>query len=146
MGGTPEYCHIESLGCLSLVKVLLWQSLTWTFNYSSCMTLLWVVKNKALCQAELPCCHNYFDGLEQDCSNSSVLTMELPQSCTKPLISCSTNSYFKPSVGNVSHTRTWKKYWLKFKLKVISSEKYYTIKQVVCCPQRWSARHPTKGW
>ena len=28
----------------------------------------------------------YFDGLVQDCSNSSALAMELPQSCTKPSI------------------------------------------------------------
>ena len=28
--------------------------------------------------------HNYIDGLVQDCSNSSVLAMELLQSCTKP--------------------------------------------------------------
>ena len=27
----------------------------------------------------------YFDGLAQDCSNSSALAMELLQSCTKPL-------------------------------------------------------------
>ena len=30
---------------------------------------------------------HYFDGLEQDCSNSSALVMELLQSCTKPAIS-----------------------------------------------------------
>ena len=30
-------------------------------------------------------CLQYIDGLEQDCSNSSVLAMELLQSCTKPL-------------------------------------------------------------
>ena len=29
----------------------------------------------------------YTDGLVQDCSNSSVLAMELLQSCTQPLIS-----------------------------------------------------------
>ena len=29
---------------------------------------------------------SYSDGLVQDCSNSSVLAMELLQSCTKPLI------------------------------------------------------------
>ena len=29
---------------------------------------------------------NNFDGLAQDCSNSSALAMELPQSCTKPSI------------------------------------------------------------
>ena len=29
----------------------------------------------------------YVDGLVQDCSNSSVLAMELLQYCTKPLIS-----------------------------------------------------------
>ena len=28
----------------------------------------------------------YIDGLVQDCSNSSVLAMELLQSCTKPSI------------------------------------------------------------
>ena len=28
----------------------------------------------------------YIDGLVQDCSNSSALAMELPQSCTKPSI------------------------------------------------------------
>ena len=28
----------------------------------------------------------YVDGLAQDCSNSSALTMELLQSCAKPLI------------------------------------------------------------
>ena len=31
-------------------------------------------------------CNNYIDGLEQDCSNSSVLAMELLQSFTKPSI------------------------------------------------------------
>ena len=35
------------------------------------------------------CCH--FHGLVQDCSNSSVLAMELLQSCTKPSI-CSSSS------------------------------------------------------
>ena len=30
--------------------------------------------------------NDYFDGLVQDCSNSSVLAMELLQSCAKPLI------------------------------------------------------------
>ena len=34
-----------------------------------------------------------FDGLEQDCSNSSVLAMELLQSCTKPSTSCDTMAY-----------------------------------------------------
>ena len=28
----------------------------------------------------------HIDGLVQDCGNSSALAMELPQSCTKPLI------------------------------------------------------------
>ena len=31
-------------------------------------------------------CIAYIDGLVQDCSNSSVLAMELLQSCTKPSI------------------------------------------------------------
>ena len=31
-------------------------------------------------------CHQYINGLVQDCSNSSALAMELLQSCTKPLI------------------------------------------------------------
>ena len=30
--------------------------------------------------------HCYFDGLEQDCSNSIALAMELLQSCPKPTI------------------------------------------------------------
>ena len=30
--------------------------------------------------------HQHFNGLVQDCSNSSVLAMELPQSCAKPSI------------------------------------------------------------
>ena len=41
----------------------------------------------------------YIDGLVQDCSNSSALAIELPQSCTKPSIStgfsknhCDTNN------------------------------------------------------
>ena len=33
----------------------------------------------------------YIDGIVQDCSNSSVLAMELPQSCTKPSIYFSSN-------------------------------------------------------
>ena len=36
----------------------------------------------------------YIDGLVQDCSNSSALAMELPQSCTKPLISCNSVQYW----------------------------------------------------
>ena len=38
--------------------------------------------------------HAHFDGLVQDCSNSSALTMELLQSCTKPSICTATLSVY----------------------------------------------------
>ena len=45
--------------------------------------------NRSVCTYFLDMCTNrvnHFDGLVQDCSNSSALAMELLQSCTKPSI------------------------------------------------------------
>ena len=49
------------------------------------LCLWWVQSLIYVKPASLQCCVQYHvDGLVQDCSNSSVLTMELLQSCTKP--------------------------------------------------------------
>ena len=49
----------------------------------------------------------YFDGLVQDCSNSSELAMGLLQSCTKPPIyfffTFSRPTFFRPEVGKLFH-------------------------------------------
>ena len=48
----------------------------WWHGYSHMITCLWITAYIELSQ---------IDGLVQDCSNSSVLAMEVLQSCTKPL-------------------------------------------------------------
>ena len=45
--------------------------------------------------------HGHFDDLMQDCSNSSVLAMELLQSCTKPSIWHSSNQTKHKDTANI---------------------------------------------
>ena len=47
----------------------------------------------------------HIEGLAQDCSNSSALAMELPQSCTKPSIYASTNGAIIGSDNGFSKAR-----------------------------------------
>ena len=48
-------------------------------------------------------CNDNFDGLMQDCSNSSALAMELLQSCTKASKCFMLNpSHAHPEIGNVA--------------------------------------------
>ena len=79
---------------------------------------------------------NVINGLEQDCNNSSVLAMELLQSCTKPLMSYFITSYMpaaglepvsvKPSAGAVNKTASMYICMRPALLGIISSGKEMT--------------------
>ena len=49
----------------------------------------------------------YIDGIVQDCSNSSALAMEILQSCTKPLISCTGSTCILIMKLDCSVPRSW---------------------------------------
>ena len=53
--------------------------------------------------------HFHNDGLEQDCSNSSALPMDLPQSCTKPFIytAAITESTYLPLGATIDAYMRW---------------------------------------
>ena len=72
--------HKPGWAILPLLCGLLWGQIT-------SLDLTWPYQDQLICVAVRAWWENvksHFDGLTQDCSNSSALAMELLQSCTKP--------------------------------------------------------------
>ena len=88
-GLAPNCCLYVIVGWFSNPvdsrKIKIW----WNFVRSFHIGILDYFQNmyaRQRTQDPLSCVISYIHGLVQDCSNSSVLAMELLQSCTKPLI------------------------------------------------------------
>ena len=89
-----SYCYYSWLGANGLATNLHLNQ-RWTCLLTHiCVTRSWWVKtnpskicpNLESCKTWFTHCNIYINGLEQDCSNSIALAMELLQSCTKPLV------------------------------------------------------------